>query len=95
MYSNLRPYCPGHVQDYNTYFSTTGEIFQVTPGGEPANKRVPGIGEYWIIDHSNRKVTVYMFKEKDIAAMKTYTREDTVKSFIFDGFTAGLNEIFE
>lgn len=54
-----------------------------------------GINEYWIVNYSNREVTVYMFREKGIAAMKTYTKEDVVKSFTFDGLTANMNDIFE
>lgn len=54
-----------------------------------------GVGEYWIVNYINREVTVYEFKENEIAGMKTYTKDDTVKSFLYDGLTAEMNEIFE
>jgi Uma2 family endonuclease len=54
-----------------------------------------GIQEYWIVNYVNREVTVYRFEKNDIADMKVYVRDDTVKSFVFDGLTADMNEIFE
>jgi prevent-host-death family protein len=54
-----------------------------------------GVGEYWIVNYMNREVTVYEFKGHEIANMKTYTRDDTVKSFLFEGLTADMREIFE
>jgi Uma2 family endonuclease len=54
-----------------------------------------GIREYWIVNYVTREVAVYEFKESEIADMRTYTKKDTVKSFIFKGLTADMNEIFE
>lgn len=54
-----------------------------------------GIREYWIVNYINREVTVYEFKENEITNMKTFTKDDTAKSFIFDGLTAELKEVFE
>lgn len=54
-----------------------------------------GIQEYWIVNYANMEVTVYKFKDNDVSEMKTYVKNDTVKSFIFDGLTADLRDIFE
>lgn len=54
-----------------------------------------GIQEYWIVNYVNREVTVYKFKDNDVSDMKTYVKDDAVKSFIFDGLTADLRDIFE
>lgn len=54
-----------------------------------------GVREYWIVNYVNREVTVYEFRESEIASMKTCTKDDSVKSFIFDGLTADMEEIFE
>ena len=54
-----------------------------------------GIQEYWIVNYRNREVTVYKFSGDEIADMKTYTKDDVVKSFIFEGLLADMKEIFE
>ena len=54
-----------------------------------------GIQEYWIVNYINREVTVYKFSDNSVADMKTYVRDDMVKSFVFDGLTADMKEIFE
>jgi Uma2 family endonuclease len=54
-----------------------------------------GVREYWIVNYLNNEVTVYEFKEKEIAKMKTYTKNETVRSFIFEGLAADMDEILE
>lgn len=54
-----------------------------------------GIQEYWVVNYINREVSVYKFSDNNIADMRTYVRDDAVKSFIFDEFAADIKEIFE
>jgi Uma2 family endonuclease len=54
-----------------------------------------GIREYWIVNYVTREVMVHEFKDNWIANMRTFTKKDRVKSFIFEGFTADIDEIFE
>lgn len=54
-----------------------------------------GIREYWIVNYVNREVTLYQFSDNDIKAMKVYVKDDVAVSFIFEGFTADLKDIFE
>ena len=52
-----------------------------------------GIREYWIVNY-DQEVMVHEFKDNWIANMRTFTKKDRVKSFIFEGF-ADSDEIFE
>lgn len=54
-----------------------------------------GVKEYWIVNYMTGEVIVHEFKDSWIANMRTFTKKDTVKSFIFEGLTADMNEIFE
>ena len=54
-----------------------------------------GIEEYWVVNYFNREVTVYKFADKNYAEMRTFVRDGSVESFIFNGFTADLKDIFE
>lgn len=53
-----------------------------------------GIQEYWIVNYFSREVIVYRFKDRDIANIKSFVKEDAVQSFIFDGLTIELKDIF-
>lgn len=53
-----------------------------------------GVKEYWIVDYFNREVSVYAFNSCDIINMKSFVRDDMLKSFVFDGLTLNLLEIF-
>ena len=44
-----------------------------------------GVREYWIVDPDALRITVYLFKERNIDEVKIYTFKDTVPVAIFDG----------
>lgn len=44
-----------------------------------------GIQEYWVVNYFNREVIVCRFKDKDIADMRLFVKEDTAQSFVFVG----------
>lgn len=54
-----------------------------------------GVKEYWIVDYINREAIVYSFDNGDISNMKSFVRDDSLKSFVFDGLTLKLPDIFE
>ena len=54
-----------------------------------------GIEEYWVINYFNHEVTVYKFTDRKFAEMKTFVKDDIVQSFLFDGLSADLKDIFE
>ena len=57
-----------------------------------------GIREYWIVNYKKKEVAVYMFEKNNIIDMKTFVTDGTggtVQSFLFDGLTAKMDEIFE
>jgi len=54
-----------------------------------------GVEEYWVINYFNHEVTVYKFTDRKFAEMKTFVKDDIVQSFLFDGFSADMKDIFE
>jgi prevent-host-death family protein len=54
-----------------------------------------GVREYWIVDYFNREVIVYTFDDRDIKNMKSFVKDDILMSFIFEGLSLKLPEIFE
>lgn len=50
--------------------------------------------EYWIVNPLNREVTVYHFENLEIINNATYKKQDSAQSFIFQGLTVKLNQIF-
>lgn len=48
------------------------------------------VSEYWIVNPENREVHIYLFKDKDILDNKTFSFDDVIKSFNFEGLTLSL-----
>ena len=44
-----------------------------------------GVLEYWIVDTDNRQVTVYSFEKNKLKSNKTFSKEEPVESFAFEG----------
>ena len=55
-----------------------------------------GVKEYWIVDPVNEQITVYQLEDNEIENHKTYVRrgEPEVRSFVFEGLTVALDELF-
>lgn len=53
-----------------------------------------GVSEYWIINYIKKEVLIYLFKDGDIADTGVFVKNDTASSFVFEGLTAKLEEIF-
>lgn len=53
-----------------------------------------GVQEYWIVNLLNKEVMVYFFRENDIRKMKVSVKEDIVRSFVFEGLSLEMREIF-
>jgi len=53
-----------------------------------------GVQEYWVVNYFNREVIVYRFKDKDIADMRLFVKEDAAQSFIFEGLAIELKSLF-
>ena len=51
-----------------------------------------GVSEYWIVNPENREVQVYLFKDRDILNNKTYSFNDDIKSFYFEGLVLSLRD---
>lgn len=53
-----------------------------------------GVEEYWIVDTEAKVTHVFCFKDRNIHLNKTYSFNDEIKSFYFDGLTVSLMEFF-
>ncbi len=54
-----------------------------------------GIEEYWIVNPTNKEVTIYEFKDTDIHRHFTYRKDETANSYIFVGLKVKLDRIFK
>ncbi|MBN1298757.1 MAG: type II toxin-antitoxin system Phd/YefM family antitoxin [Actinobacteria bacterium] len=53
-----------------------------------------GVNEYWIVNPSNREITVYSFENKDIAASETFKNNETAQSYYFPDLKIKLKDIY-
>ena len=53
-----------------------------------------GVREYWIVDPTNRIVTVVMPQEGALTVKGPYVEGDTLESVAMEGFRVGVEEIF-
>ena len=53
-----------------------------------------GVPEYWIIDPTNRIVSVMLLQDGVLQIEQTRTEDDTATSTILDGFNVSLDSIF-
>ena len=53
-----------------------------------------GVREYWIIDPTNRIVSVMLLQDGTLEIEQTRTGDETVTSTVLDGFSVSLDSIF-
>lgn len=53
-----------------------------------------GVKEYWIVNPINKEVTVYLFEDKNICNNTTFKNDEIVQSYIFEGLSAEIRNIF-
>jgi prevent-host-death family protein len=56
--------------------------------------RLSGVKEYWIIDPKQENILVYGFDSLEIETYKTYERGDSALSYIFNGLSVNVEELF-
>ena len=54
-----------------------------------------GVREYWIVDPVHQIVSVLLLQDGELEVDGTYTEGDAVASTTLEGFSVGLDEIFE
>lgn len=54
-----------------------------------------GVNEYWIVNPANREITVYFFKNNNIAKNETFKNKETVSSYYFADLKIKLKDIFK
>ena len=53
-----------------------------------------GVEEYWLVNPASREITVYLFKNKDIARNETFKGNEKASSYIFEGLKIAVKDIF-
>ena len=53
-----------------------------------------GVGEYWIVNPFSKEVSIYFFKEKEIAESITYKKKEKARSLLFSDLKVDLADIF-
>jgi prevent-host-death family protein len=53
-----------------------------------------GVKEYWIVDPMNQQVQVYELDDQNISNMQTYKGNVSAESFLFEGLSVPLNDMF-
>ncbi len=54
-----------------------------------------GVHEFWVVDAESMTVLVYGFKDNKVDSFKTYKHGEKIKSFIFDGLDANVDDVFD
>jgi Uma2 family endonuclease/antitoxin (DNA-binding transcriptional repressor) of toxin-antitoxin stability system len=53
------------------------------------------VREYWVVNPLNGEVTVYLFEDHNISRSITYRKPEVAQSYIFEGLSAALDQIFK
>lgn len=53
-----------------------------------------GIKEYWIVNPFSREISIYCFENNDIFRNETFKKDEAASSYIFDGLSMDLKDIF-
>lgn len=51
-----------------------------------------GVSEYWIVNPGSKKVHVFSFENHDISRSRTFSFDENIQSYLFDGLTLTLKE---
>lgn len=71
-----------------TILANLGDVKMVVNSTEIQNN----FGRYLML--SIKEVTVYLFKDRDICSCTTFRKTETASSYIFEGLTVELKNIF-
>lgn len=88
-------------QDYYTGVpSLVVEILSESTQGKDLVKKLDlymecGVGEYWIVDPSEKKVIIYQFQDREIKRTRMCKPPETANSFLFEGLSVKLERIFK
>ena len=54
-----------------------------------------GVREYWIVDPTNRIVSILLLQDGVLEIEQTHTEDETAASTVLEGFTVSLDTIFQ
>lgn len=75
------------------------EILSESSRGKDSVKKLDlymstGVREYWIVNPFSKEVTLFLFENNDVIKNKTFTKDETVSSYTFEGLGVGLKGLF-
>ena len=53
-----------------------------------------GINEYWIVNPFTEEIFIFLFKDEEIQRVRSYKKDELLKSMTFESMKIKLNEIF-
>ena len=53
-----------------------------------------GVKEYWVADPSTKRITIYRFEDGEVAGQRMFSQGETAVSFLFEGLTVAVNQVF-
>lgn len=53
-----------------------------------------GVKEYWIVDPSTKRITIYRFEDGEVAAQRMFAQGETAASYLFEGLSAAVDQVF-
>ena len=57
--------------------------------------RMTGINEYWIVNPFTEEIFIFLFKDEEIQKVRSYKKDELLKSMTFESLKIKLNEIFD
>ncbi len=90
------------VTEKGRYMGTPSLVVEILSSGTRSRDMVDklntymlsGVREFWVVDPVHKTILVYGFKDCQIDTFTTYKKDETVKSFWFEGLEAPLGEVF-
>ncbi len=90
------------VTEKGRYMGTPSLVVEILSPGTRSRDMVDklniymlsGVREFWIVDLAAKTVLIYCFKDCKIDTFISYKKNETAKSFWFEGLEAPLEEVF-
>lgn len=75
------------------------EILSESSRGKDSVKKLDlymsaGVREYWIVNPFSKEVALFLFENNDVLKNKTYTNDETIVSYTFEGLEVSLKSLF-
>ena len=54
-----------------------------------------GVSEYWAVDHKNKRITIFSFRDFKVEQIETFKPGEIAVSFCYDGLEVSVDSLFE